>query len=175
MWKLQSLRNLIESANPDLKRDPQNLIVFARQGRTVSTLAGGLSFEYEYTIEVTVLNYVGHTDALFVPILAWVRIHQSELLANPKSQAKGIEFNVELLENNSADIGISVPVTERVIVQEDPAHPTRLNAVHPPEPRHPGFTAMAEHWQLYLKDELLAEWHIEESVERQRFDDLRFA
>jgi len=175
MWKLQSLRNIIESANPDLKRDPQNLIVIAQQGRAVSTLAGGLSFEYEYTIDVTVLNYVGHTDALFVPILAWVRVNQSDLLAHPEKQAKGLAFRVELMDNNAADVEIRVPVTERVIVQPDTTHPTRLNAFHPPEPEHPGMNAMAEHWQLYLKEQLLAEWHMDVPEERSRFEDLRFA
>ena len=46
MWKLQSLRKLIESAVPDLKRDPERLIVMATDGAAVSTLAAGLSFEY---------------------------------------------------------------------------------------------------------------------------------
>ncbi|QIL80822.1 phage tail protein [Diaphorobacter sp. HDW4A] len=174
MWKLQSLRALIESANPDLVRDPQNLIVLAHEGRTVSTLAGGLSFEYEYTIEITVLNYVGHTDALFVPLLAWVRVHQSELLDNPKTQAKGLEFNVELLELSSCDIAIRVPVTERVVVKADEDHPTRLIAEHPPEPGVPGMAGMAERWELYLKDQLLAQWDMEIPPERARFESLRF-
>lgn len=170
MWKLQSLRNLIESAVPDLARDPQNLIVLAREGRAVSTLARSLSFEYAYIIDVTVLNYVGHTDALFVPILAWLRVHQSELLDNPQTQAKGLEFNVELLEDNAADIVIRVPVTERVIVTPDPTHPTRLTAEHPPEPLLPGLSGMAEQWQLLMKDKLLAEWRIEIPPEQSRFN-----
>lgn len=41
MWKLQSLRSLIESAVPELKRDPERLIVMATDGAAVSTLAGG--------------------------------------------------------------------------------------------------------------------------------------
>lgn len=175
MWKLQSLRKIIESANPDLERDPQNLIVLATGGRAVSTLAGGLSFECAYTIDVTVLNYTGHTDALFVPLLAWVRVHQSELLANPTTQAKGLEFNVEMLDLNAVDIVIRVPVTERVIVQADPSHATRLTAEHPPEPEVPGMGGMAERWQLFLKDELLAQWDMDIPEERQRFDSLRFA
>ena len=92
MWKLQSLRSLIESAVPELKRDPERLIVMATDGAAVSTLAGGLSFEYRYTAAITVLDYTGHTDALFVPILAWVRVNQSDVLDNPTSQSRGIEL-----------------------------------------------------------------------------------
>ena len=73
MWKLPSLRRLIEAAVPDLARDPERLIVIATDGQAVSTLAGGLSFEYRYTAAITILDYAGHTDALFVPVLAWVR------------------------------------------------------------------------------------------------------
>ena len=89
MWKLQSLRKLIESAVPDLKRDPERLIVMATDGAAVSTLAAGLSFEYRYTAAITVLDYTGHTDALFVPILAWARVNQSDVLDNPTSQRRG--------------------------------------------------------------------------------------
>ena len=73
MWKLPSLHRLIEAAVPDLARDPERLIVIATDGQAVSTLAGGLSFEYRYTAAITILDYAGHTDALFVSILAWVR------------------------------------------------------------------------------------------------------
>lgn len=173
MWKLQSLRNIIERSNPELERDPQRLIVLANEGKVISTFAGGLSFEYSYTIEVIVLDYAGHTDALFVPIIAWIRTHQSELLANQQSQDRGLEFRFEPLTDLTADIGIRVPVTERVVVKPDAAHPTRLNAEHPPEPEPLGLNAMAEHWQLYLKDKLIAEWSMDVPEERARFDSLR--
>ena len=33
-----------------------------------------------------------------------------------------------------------------------------LNVIHVPEPPHPGNIEQHEHWTLWLKDELLAEW-----------------
>ena len=169
MWKLQSLRDLITSAVPELARDPERLIVMATDGKAVSTLAGGLSFEYRYTAAITVLDYTGHTDALFVPILAWVRRHQSELLANPAAQERGVEFTVEHLNTAAVDIGICVPLTERAIVKPDPAHATRFNVMHPQEPCHPGGQCLPEHWELWLKDTLLAAWDIEAPAEQSRF------
>lgn len=169
MWKLQSLRQLIESAVPDLKRDPERLIVMATDGAAVSTLAGGLSFEYRYTAAITVLDYTGHTDALFVPILAWVRAHQSELLDNPQSQAGGVQFSVEHLNTAAVDIGIRVPLTERAIVKADPGHASRYNVTHPSEPCHPGGQCIPEHWELWLQDTKLAEWEIPAPAERSRF------
>lgn len=169
MWKLQSLRKLVETAVPDLARDPERLIVMANDGRAVSTLAGSLSFEYQYTAAITVLDYTGHTDALFVPILAWVRVHQSELLDNPGSQARGIEFTVEHLNTAAVDVGIRVPLTERAIVKPDPTHATRVNVTHPGEPEHPGGAGMREHWQLWLKETMVAEWDFAVPEERARF------
>lgn len=169
MWKLQSLRQVIEAAAPDLQRDPDRLIVMATGGQAVSTLAGGLSFEYRYTAAITVLDYAGHTDALFVPILAWLRVHQSELLANPHSQAGGVEFTVEHLNTAAVDIGIRVPLTERAIVKEDPDHATRMVVTHPAEPCHAGTVCLPEHWELWLKDRKLAEWDMVVPPERARF------
>ena len=170
MWKLQSLRDLLEAAVPELKRDPERLIVMADGGNTVSTLAGGLSFEYRYTAAITVLDYTGHTDALFVPILAWVRVHQSELLVNPQSQDHGVEFSVVQLNTEAADVGIRLELTERAIVSADPAHPTRFNVAHPPEPCHPGGQCLPEHWELWLQDRKLAEWDLPLPPEQTRFD-----
>ena len=169
MWKLQSLRSLIESAVPELKRDPERLIVMATDGAAVSTLAGGLSFEYRYTAAITVLDYTGHTDALFVPILAWVRVNQSDVLDNPKSQSRGVEFSVEHLNTSAVDIGIRVPLTERAIVKPDPQHATRFNVTHPKEPCHPGGQCLPEHWELWLQDKKLAEWDIPAPQEKSRF------
>ncbi|MFG5777728.1 phage tail protein [Comamonas sp. J-3] len=170
MWKLHSLRKLITQAVPALATNPENLIVTASGGKAVSTSAGSLSFEYSYTIDIAVLDYTGHTDALFVPLLAWLRVHQHEVLANPASQAGGLQFNVELLNTAAADVGIRVPVTERVIVKPTPGHATQLTCEHPPEPAVIGTTTMAEHWELWLRDKKLCEWDIAPPPEVARFD-----
>lgn len=167
MWKLQSLRDLITSAVPELARDPERLIVMAADGCAVTTLAAGLSFEYRYTAAITVLDYTGHTDALFVPLLAWVRVHQSDLADDPARRA--IEFTVEHLNTAAVDIGIRVPLTERAVVKPDPDHATRLTITHPAEPALPGDTP-GEHWELWLKAQKLAEWDIPAPPHRARFN-----
>lgn len=169
MWKLQSLRRLIEAAVPDLLANPENLVVLASKGQAVTTMGKSLSFEYAYTIDVSVLDYNGHTDALFVPLIAWLRVHQPELLLNPGTRASGLQFQVALRNTAAADVSIKVPVTERVIVKPDPTHPTRLTCEHPAEPEVIGSNRLPEHWQLWLKDQLLAEWDIPTSTEEARF------
>lgn len=170
MWKLHSLRRLIEQSVPELAQNPERLIVMADEGRVVTSLASGLSYEYQYDAEITILDYAGHTDALFVPLVAWLRVNQSDLLDNASKRERALQFGVNYLNTTSADIGISIPLTERAVVKADEVHPTRFNVIHPKEPCHPGMVCMPEHWELWLKDQKLAEWDIAPPPERSRFE-----
>ena len=161
MLKLQSLRALIERVVPDLARDPERLIVMASNGQAVCTGTVSLSFEYQYTATITVLDYTGHTDALIVPLLAWIKVNQPELLDNPQLRDKALRFSVEHLNTNAVDIGIEIDITERAIVRPGIDHPTRLTITHPDEPSQAGLVYLAEHWELWLRDEAkLAEWDL---------------
>lgn len=170
MWKLASIRKLLESAVPDFEKNPENLLVLAREGRAITTLAGGLSFEYAYTVEIFIQDYAGHTDALFLPVLAWVRVNQSDLIDNPATQKRGIEFDVDPLTSDTVDICIRIPVTEAAVVKTDDQHATRYIIEHPGEPCHRGRPCLPEHWELWLKDEKLCEWDIPAPPEKTRFD-----
>ncbi len=169
MWKLESLRRIIEQSVPELERDPERLIVLADEGRVISTLHGGLSFEYQYDAEVTILDYSGHTDALFVPLVAWIRANQPDILDNTDKRDRAVQFVVNPLGKQSVDIGISIPLTERAIVSVDETHPTRYNVTHPKEPCHVGVPCIPERWELWLKDQKLAEWNIDAPPEKTRF------
>lgn len=169
MLKLQSLRRVIEQAVPDLVRDPERLIVIAGKGRAVATGTDSLSFEYRYTAYVTVLDYTGHMDALILPVLAWAKRHQSELFENPARRDDALRFNVDYLNTEAVDVGLEIELTERAIVTADAAHPTRVHVEHPPEPCHIGRPCLPELWELWLRDQLLAQWRIEPPASSDRF------
>lgn len=169
MWKLESLRALMARCIPDLARDPERLIVMAGDGSVQATLANGLSFEYAYTAEINVLDFTSHADAIFVPLLAWIGVNQSDLLDNPDKRRGALQFKVDALNTHSMDIRIKIPLTERVIVKADPDHPTRYNCVHPPEPCHVGTACTAEHWELWVKEQKVGEWDIPAPEGRDRF------
>ncbi|MCL1962455.1 MAG: phage tail protein [Desulfovibrionaceae bacterium] len=177
MLKLNSLRALIEQCIPDLQRDPERLKIIGEGGHVVATGTASLSFEYRYTAFVTILDYTGHTDALFVPLLAWMQVNQSEQLDNEKTREKAIQFELHHLTNSSVDIGIWLDLTERAIVRRDPLPdaPGRVTVTHPDEPRRAGEPSvpgreygggepggpnnpLPERWELWLKNEKLAEW-----------------
>ncbi|QNM96387.1 phage tail protein [Chitinimonas koreensis] len=153
MLKPQQLREHLARLVPGLATEPDKLLVFIKNGRIRSTGGGSLSFEYQYTLNVVLLDYAGHSDAVFVPILAWLRANQLDLLQNADRQAQGFKFEAEHLNNNSADLSIELALTERVLVKQVPGG---LDVRHPDEPADPH--AGIERWQLFVKDELLGEW-----------------
>ena len=167
MLKPASLREHLTAALPQLRRDPEKLVVFIAGGGLHSTLTQSLSFEYRYTASITVLDYTGHADAIMVPLLAWVQTNQGELLDNPQRRENAIRFAIAPLDSGACDIGIDIDLTESAIVRPQPDHPTRLTITHPPEPGHIGLTrfdgqpiVQEERWELWLKDQKLAEWQL---------------
>lgn len=156
MFKPDSLRAHLTAAMPELATDPDRFLVFIDEGSLVSTFAGGLSFEYRYTLNLVLTDFTLHPDALMVPLLIWLRTHQPELLANPDRREQ-IAFEADLIDNARIDLSVRLPLTERVGVHPrgDGGH----DIEHYPEPQpEPNFTA--EHWQLYLKGQLLLEWDV---------------
>jgi hypothetical protein len=168
MLKPAALRAHLSTAVPQLARDPEKLIVVAKAGRVVCTGTGTLSFEYRYTLQIIALDYAGHSDALIVPLLAWVQRNQSEILDNPALRGQSIRFEVEYLTTDTVDLSIEVDLTERAIVR--PRHGAQtgaLQVIHPPEPpplsclpEPPAADGKKEHWALYMQGEPdpLAEW-----------------
>ena len=156
MYKPESLRALLAAVHPELARDPDRLVVFIDEGSMVSTMAEGLSFEYRYTLNLVFTDYAGHPDAIMVPLLTWIKVHQSELLANPTNRER-IAFEADLLSNDAVDLSIKIPLTERVGVH--PRSGGGHNVEHYPEPQLEA-VLQAQHWQIWLKDELIAEWDV---------------
>ena len=156
MFKPAALRAFLTAANPELARDPDRLVVFIDEGSLQATFAPGLSFEYAYTLNLIFTDYAGHPDAVMVPLLIWIRQHQSELLENADNRGK-IQFEADLLANDAVDMSIKIPLTERVGVH--PRDGGGHDIQHYPEPQL-DVALQAQHWQLYMKDELILEWDI---------------
>lgn len=118
MNKPDSLRRALTTAIAELAQNPDKLHCFVQEGRVISTSATSLSFEYAYTLEIIVTDYRDHADTLIVPILAWLRIHQNEMLSNPELMQDGFSFEVDILNHDTVDLAIKLKLTERVGVHE---------------------------------------------------------
>ena len=119
MQKPQSLRAHLVAANPKLKNDPDKLHLFVDTGNALGTATEGHSFAYRYTVTILIMDYEGEVDALMVPLLAWVKVYQPELVANLDKRQTGIKFEVDFNNNKTADISIEMELTESRIVTKD--------------------------------------------------------
>lgn len=91
-----------------------------------------------------------------VALLAWVEIHQRDLLDNSELRKSGIGFDVDFNNHQTIDLSIKLALTERVVVNR--VNDGRLDVRHPAEPQLTPIYA-DEFWQAYAGDSLLAEWH----------------
>lgn len=155
MKKPNSLRAHLLASIPDLQHNPDRLMVFVDGGKIRATSAPGLSFEYEYQLNVIITDFPGTPDAVSVPLLAWLLVNQSELLTNLQKSKEGIQFEVDVLDGTTVDLSLTLPLTERIIVkrQDDGT----LHISHPDEPQltpHLPQTTV----QLIGEGQVLAQW-----------------
>lgn len=120
MNKPDSLRAALTAAIPEFARNPDRLHVFIEHGSIATTAANSLSFEYAYTLDVVVTDYAGHADHLIVPVIAWLKVNQPEMMLNRELCRDGFRFQAELLDNGKSDVEILLKLTERVGVFEKP-------------------------------------------------------
>ena len=131
MKKPDSLRAALTAAVRDLERNPDKLHIFIDQGRVEATGARTLSFEYQYTLTLIVTDFADDTNALVVPILAWLREHQPEIFFNPDRRRDGFTFEAEVLNHTTVDVAVKLALSERVVVR---VVGDRYQVEHAPEP-----------------------------------------
>ena len=136
MYKPKSLRKALTDAVPVLARNPEMMRIFIDNGKLASTLATSLSFENQYTLNVVVTDFTGDIELLLVPVQAWLRIHQADIMTTDEGRKKGFTYFADINSNDSADISISLMLTERTLVREegDKLHIETVPEPQPPEP-----------------------------------------
>jgi len=131
MQKPDHLRAHLVQALPELQYHPDKLLLFVDEGHIIATGVSGLSFEYRYTLTIILTDYTGSPDAVMVPLLDWLHVHQNELLMNP-DRRESIRFEADILAGGQVDLQIQLPLTERVGVKQ--TAPGQFVTEHYPEP-----------------------------------------
>ena len=134
MKKPDSLRSHILAAVKELQRDPERMLIFTDKGNVRCTGASGLSFEYVYDLNFILTEYSGELDAVMIPLLDWVRVNQSELIMNLDKSKEAFKFETVILNNNTVDLSLTFPLTERVIVKRK--EDGTLDVTFPEEPQY---------------------------------------
>lgn len=149
MLKPNQLRDALFKALPDLQAQPEKLTMQLADGRVVATPGQSLSFEYRYSLKLTLAGHTADCDLVMVTVLAWLRNHQPDLLANVEKRNNGFAFSLDVTENGQLDIQLQL--TERILVEqrEDALHITPLP--EPPEPQN-----VLRFTEVYLHGELIS-------------------
>lgn len=153
MYKPKSLRKALTDAVPDLARNPDMMRIFIDNGKLASTLATSLSFENQYTLNVVVTDFTGDIELLLVPINAWLRIHQADIMTTDEGRKKGFTYFADINNGDSIDISISLMLTERTIVKEQ-GHELHVEQAPEPQPPEP----VTRPTELYVHGELVSQW-----------------
>lgn len=161
MLKPASLRAALTDAVPELGRDPERLVMVIESGNIINTGTAALSWEYRYTLAITVLDWAGHADAIIAPLLLWARRNQPELFDNPDRRERAMRFKVDFLSTTTVDLRLEIELSEAVLARPREGASGALNLIHKPEP--PGLLAILqrEHWEFFIRDELVATWDYE--------------
>lgn len=154
MLKPDSLRKALTESVPVLSKNPEMLRLFIDNGKINSTLAASLSFEKQYTLNVVVTDFTDDFDLLIVPVLAWLREQQPDIMASEEGRKKGFTWYADINTDNSFDVSISLLLTERTIVKqvEKALHVENIPEPAPPEP-------VTRPVELYINGELVSKWN----------------
>lgn len=117
MQKLTDLRRHLLSRLPELKQNPEQLLLFIERGHLCATAHYSRSFEYRYTATVIITHFASSLDAFTIALFDWLRINQSELMTN-SDKREAIEFEAEIIDNQHVDLMLQLPLTESVTVTE---------------------------------------------------------
>ncbi|PLR45427.1 phage tail protein [Chimaeribacter arupi] len=153
MLKPAQLREALTRSVPLLQSSPDCLHMFIDNGRIASTLAASLSFEYQYQLNLVITDYAGDIDLIVVPVLAWLRENQPDIMATKERRESGFVYRADVISDTLCDISIDLQLTERVIVKQ---LGEALHVDHVPEPPEPENAARPA--QLYINRELVSEW-----------------
>lgn len=153
MLKPKQLREALTASVPLLQRNPDSLNMFIDGGRIASTLASSLSFEYQYQLNIVITDYADDIDLIMVPVLAWLRENQPDIMATEEKRRTGFTFKADVISDSLCDVSIDLQLTEHVLVKQENG---ALHVTHLPEPPLP--ENIERPLQLYVHGELVSEW-----------------
>ncbi|WP_032092103.1 phage tail protein [Necropsobacter rosorum] len=115
MKKPNQIRKIIEQSYPDFEANPDRLQLYIDNGQIIATGAGGLSFEYRYTLNIIATDFKDDLAQLIVPIEAYLRTNQPEIFENPQKREGVFKFVMDYNNNDTVDVSFEIQMTERVV------------------------------------------------------------
>ena len=153
MLKPDSLRDALLKTLPSLAASPQSLEVTVGGGIVVTTMATSLSYEKVYPLTVHIKAFKEDINALLVPIVAWLRDNQPDIMSRGEAQKSGFSWLSEAGQDGGQNITVTLQLTERTLVTEsdEALHATDLPEPQPAQP-------VTRPKELYVHGELVSRW-----------------
>lgn len=126
MEKPGSLRAAIEAYLPELKRDPDKLVMWVRDGSVRCTQGPDLGFTIAYRLSGALVNFTGHPSVVFLAINGWLAQDQPELLG---ALTPGYRFEVDVIDSQTVDLAFELDLDE--VVKVTPREGGGYNLEHP--------------------------------------------
>lgn len=113
MKKARSLREALTAAVPEIAGEPDRLLVWVEEGSGKSTQSATLGFAFEYRLNLLLVETRADIALVALAVFQWLRVHQPERLS---PGAEGFGFDADILDNETADILITLDLRENVSV-----------------------------------------------------------
>lgn len=132
MNKLRALRQHLLNACPELKRSPDKLLTFVRDGSIQKTpRKPSLSHRQDYVATIVLTDFSASLDTVTIPILQWLETNQPD-----RAENEALQYEAEILDNDTVDLEIRVSLTESVVVTDN--GDGTVSAEHIGEPQYVG-------------------------------------
>lgn len=140
MQKPNELRKALTAALPELKRNPDRLVIWVEDGAVRTRQTEDASFSFEYPLSVLLREVKTDIAVIVHAINRWLRVNQPALLA--AGNRDSFKFETDILDNGTADIVFTIDLTEAVKVTPDQAGGWSLDYVPEPDPLFDDDTAL---------------------------------
>lgn len=156
MKKPNNLRDYLVSHLKFLQDNPDKLSMHIESGRYRSTLANGYGMESISPVKFIIQDFTGDADLIAFLLFQWLRVNQSELLANLNKNKTALKFEAEFLDNDKVDVMFEFELTERVIIQKQDNG--SFNFSYPDEPQYSPALPVTECELTDEQGNILATW-----------------
>lgn len=113
MLKAQQLREHLKNRVGFLHGNPDRLVTFIEDSGILPNYAS-LNFEYQYTLTVGIMDYVGNPDIPTLAIIEFMRDYQRDVMQNAELARDAIKLNAEIIDHERYDLSYKVTLRETV-------------------------------------------------------------
>ena len=116
MQKIDSLRDAILKALPELRRDRDRIKIWVERGSAKATQTPDQSFAFGFQLNVLIVEMRSDIAVLAHAVFHWLRANQPELIV---PGAQGFTFDADYLDNRCADVELQLQLDQAVKVTKN--------------------------------------------------------